>query len=384
MWNKLFPLVYEKYLAKQIYWAFIFVLFALTSLFLFFDFISELSNTNDAYSNVIAFVSVLLKMPSRMVEIMPIATLIAGIYTLASMASQSEFTALRVGGLNTNLAIKTLIKIAVPIGILILLLNETIGPFSENLSKNIKTNALYSGAETLQLRSGAWIKENVTQANNNSYGTRYINIGGIETSGTVSNMRIFEIDKHHRLVATTRAEKAFYNSSTNKWVLEKVTETRFTEQKKESPLDPNFTTQTINSNQTSINLEISPELLNALLIKPERLSIIDLFRYIFHLKKNDQDYQRYAIWLWKKIIYPFTVVVMLILALPFAYVQSRSGGLGLKVFGGIMLGISFLLLNSLISHIGLLQEWPSWLASITPTIFYLCLALFGIKKVSKV
>lgn len=383
MWNKLFPLVYEKYLAKQIYWAFVFVLFALTSLFLFFDFISELSNTNDAYSNVIAFVSVLLKMPSRMVEIMPIATLIAGIYTLASMASQSEFTALRVGGLNTSLAIKTLIKIAIPIGILILLLNETIGPACENLSKNIKTNALYSGAETLQLRSGAWIKENFNQTNNNSSGTRYINIGGLETSGAVNNMRIFEIDKNHHLVSTTRAEKAFYNSN-NKWVLENVTETRFIEQAKESPLDPNFSTKITNSKQISINLEISPELLNALLIKPERLSIIDLFRYIFHLKKNDQDYQRYAIWLWKKIIYPFTVVVMLILALPFAYVQSRSGGLGVKVFGGIMLGISFLLLNSLVSHIGLLQEWPSWLASITPTILYLCIALLGIHKVSRV
>lgn len=383
MWNRLFPLVYEKYLAKQIYWAFTFVLFALTSLFLFFDFISELSNTNNAYSNLIAFVSVLLKMPSRMVEIMPIATLIAGIYTLASMASQSEFTALRVGGLNTGRAIKTLIKIAIPIGILILLINETVGPVSENLSKNIKTNALYSGVETLQLRSGAWIKDNITQSNNNSVGTRYINIGSIETSGKVNNMRIFEIDKSHRLVATTRAENAFYNSD-NKWVLEKVTETKFIEHVKQSPLDPNFSTQITNSNQTSIYLEISPELLNALLIKPERLSIIDLFRYIFHLKKNDQDYQRYAIWLWKKVIYPFTVVVMLILALPFAYLQSRSGGLGLKVFGGIMLGISFLLLNSLISHIGLLQEWPSWLASITPTILYLCIALFGIKKVSRV
>jgi len=240
-------------------------------------------------------------MPSRTVEIMPIAILIAGIYTVANMASQSEFTALRVGGLNTGLAIKTLVKIAIPIGILILLVNETVGPFSENLSKNIKMNALNSGVETLQLRSGAWIKDNIAQGNNNSVGSRYINIGSIETNGTVNNMRIFEIDKSHRLVATTRAEKAFYNSSTNKWVLEKVTETRFIEYPKQSPLDSNFSTQTINSNQTSINLEISPELLNALLIKPERLSIIDLFRYIFHLKKNDQDYQRYAIWLWKKL-----------------------------------------------------------------------------------
>ena len=62
--------------------------------------------------------------------------------------------------------------------------------------------------------------------------------------------------------------------------------------------------------------------------------------------------------MWKKLFYPLATLVMMALALPFAYMQARAGMVGVKVFLGIMLGIFFHMLNSLFSHIGLLQNWP--------------------------
>ena len=50
------------------------------------------------------------------------------------------------------------------------------------------------------------------------------------------------------------------------------------------------------------------------------------------------------------------VSVMIALALPFAYLHGRSGGISYKVFGGIALGISFILLNNVAGHLGLLKE----------------------------
>ena len=81
---------------------------------------------------------------------------------------------------------------------------------------------------------------------------------------------------------------------------------------------------------------------------------------------------------------PFTILVMLALALPFAYLQTRSGGIGYKVFGGIMLGISFQLFNSLFSHAGLLGAWPPFLSAVIPALIYFILAIAGIRWVSKV
>ncbi len=386
MWQKLFPLVYERYLAKQIYLSFAFILFALTSLFVFFDFIAEIRDTNNTYSVALAFLTVLMRVPSRLVEIIPIAGLIGGIYVMANMAALSEYTILRIAGLDTKKALITLMKIAIPIALLILLMSEVLGPFTEGLSKNIRLSALNQGRETLEFRSGAWIKDKLRDNDGRGKvknGIRYINVGALENNQTIRGFRMYEFDEKYNLLVSRTAETVKFIGE-GSWRLNKVTETRFTESPGDNILDPSFNTEIKRLDTLDIETDVSPQLLGALLIKPDRLSIIDLFNYIYHLKENKQDYQRYAISFWKKVIYPFTILVMLALALPFAYLQTRSGAIGYKVFGGIMLGISFQLFNSLFSHLGLLGEWPALVSAITPAMIYFVLALIGIRWVSKV
>jgi lipopolysaccharide export system permease protein len=66
---------------------------------------------------------------------------------------------------------------------------------------------------------------------------------------------------------------------------------------------------------------------------------------------------------------------MMALALPFAYMQARAGAVGVKVFLGIMLGIFFHMLNSLFSHIGLLQNWAPLVSAVMPSIAFLAAAM---------
>jgi lipopolysaccharide export system permease protein len=65
------------------------------------------------------------------------------------------------------------------------------------------------------------------------------------------------------------------------------------------------------------------------------------------------------------------------LALPFAYLHARSGGISLKVFGGIMLGISFVLLNNLSGHLGLLKNWTPWLVAAAPGVLFLMMSMLA-------
>ena len=386
MWNKLFPFVYERYLAKQIYLSFAFILFALISLFVFFDFITEMNDTSDVYTMLMAFLTVLFRVPGRIVEIMPIAALIGGIYVCANMAAQSEFTILRVAGLEPLSALKTLLKIAIPIVICTIIFSEVISPLTEKLSRNIRISALNSGKEVVDLRSGAWIKDKRHAEGSDSReipGMRYINVGMFESGGIFKGVRIYEFDENHKLTLIRNAETVIATQD-GVWELNNVKETYFSETKSVSQLDPNFTTTTLNINKKNLTTTVNPQLLSGLLIQPDKMSIWGLFNYIRHLYENKQDYQRYAISFWKKVIYPFTILVMLALALPFAYLQTRSGAIGYKVFGGIMLGISFQLFNSLFSHLGLLAEWPALVSAITPAMIYFVLALIGIRWVSKV
>jgi lipopolysaccharide export system permease protein len=75
--------------------------------------------------------------------------------------------------------------------------------------------------------------------------------------------------------------------------------------------------------------------------------------------------------MWKKLVYPLASLVMMALALPFAYVHVRAGGVGVKVFSGIMLGIFFHMMNSLFSHLGLLQNWQPFVSAVLPSAVFL-------------
>jgi lipopolysaccharide export system permease protein len=133
----------------------------------------------------------------------------------------------------------------------------------------------------------------------------------------------------------------------------------------------------------SMRSQLTPQILSVLLVAPERMSMFDLFSYIHHLRENHQDTQRYEIALWRKIAYPFAVLVMLSLALPFGYLHTRTGAVGIKVLGGIMLGMSFQLLNTLFSHMGNLKTWPAPIVAVIPSLLYLTLSLLALRWVDR-
>ena len=380
----LFPYIYERYLAKQIYAAFGFILFALVALFLFFDVLAELGSVNEQYTLLLALGHVLLKAPSRIVEIIPIAGLIGSIYVFAMLASQSEFTILRIAGLDIRRGLVMLGKISLPIVVVTLLMSEWLGPMAESFSERLKMKALGSSFSS-QFRTGVWVKDQLRNEDGIGSvrpGVRYINIGKIEPDKQVRQVRMYEFDDAYRLLSIRIAESGRF-SDAGSWELENVTETRFNEAPGKMLLDPVYSANTAIKPSMALSSKVTPDILGVLLINPERMSIYSLGRFMSHLNENKQDAQRYAIAFWKKLIYPSIVFVMLALALPFAYLRARTGGIGIKIFGGIMLGMSFQLFNALFSNIGLLGAWPALQTALAPPLAYFLLALISLKWVSR-
>ena len=381
----LFPKIYERYFAKQIYASFGFILFALVALFLFFDVLSELGSVNAKYTLPLALLHVLLKAPSRMVEIIPIAGLIGSIYVFAMMASQSEFTIFRVAGLDIKRSLLTLGKVSLPIVVFTLLISEVMGPYAESLSERIRMQALGSTFSS-QFRSGVWVKDQLRDSDGSGPirpGVRYVNVGAIDQNDQIRQIRMYEFDPNYRLLSIRSAASGRFDNR-GIWELNDVSETRFTEKRSNDPLDAGYSAQTKVIPKLSLESQVTPQILNVLLISPEKMSIVSLGRFILHLQDNKQDLQRHSIAFWKKVIYPFIIFVMLALALPFAFMKIRSGSVGIKVFGGIMLGMSFQLFNTLFSSIGLLGALPAFFTAIFPPLVYLVLAFLALKWVARV
>jgi lipopolysaccharide export system permease protein len=347
-------IILRRYIAREVYVSTAFVLVGFLALFAFFDLINELGDLgkgNYRLPHIMLFV--LLTVPSHVYELAPIAVLIGTLYSLSLLASNSEFTVMRVSGLSPVRAAAVLARIGIVFVVITYAFGELVAPYSEKAAQQVRLSAL-SSAMAQSLRTGLWVKEEL----------RFVNVREVLPDSTIKNIKVYDFDSDFRLLTISEASRGDYQSD-NVWRLTGVVRTRFDLGQVSLERLPDMMWKSV----------LTPEMLSVLIVQPERMSAWNLYQYTRHLDANNQKTERFEIALWKKLIYPFAALVMMALALPFAYVHVRAGGVGGKIFFGIMLGILFHMLNSLFSHLGLLQNWSPLTSAILPSMVFLSAAL---------
>ena len=353
----------RRYIATQIFWSTALVFVALLLLFGFFDFIQELGDLGrGSYRLHLAAVYVVLSLPGRAYEILPVAALIGTLFALAQMVAHSEYTVMRVSGVSILSMALTLVQIGAALSIVTFLVGEFVAPASEQAAQKLRLKATSSNVIAQAFRSGLWIKDD----------TSFVNVARIFPETVIHDVKIYEFDSDYRLRAISRAKSGEFQRE-NLWRLQDVVQTRFEENRTTVSRIPEAFWRSV----------LNPGVLNVLMVVPEQMSLWDLWSYIGHLSENHQETARYRIVLWSKIIYPFAVLVMMVLALPFAYFQVREGGVSGKIFTGIMLGLGFHLSNRLFGHLGLLNAWPPLFTAISPTVAFLGAAVWMMWRVEK-
>jgi lipopolysaccharide export system permease protein len=367
-----------RYLSREIFQATAVVLVGFLGLFGFFDLFEELENIGRGnYRLVDALTRVVLATPSHIYELMPIAVLIGAIWALAMFAQHAEFTAMRAAGLGRMRALRELLALGFLCVGITALFGEVLAPPAERLAQSLRLSAM-GATVSAEFRSGVWVKDTTRDDAGELERIRFVNVAQVRPDATLSDLRVYEFDPQFRLRGLLLAAQGRYTSD-GQWLLTDVVETQL-EPEATARLTDALETRVAQASRLKIDQKIwnsglDPSIVSVLLVQPERMSAIDLFHYVQHLRDNRQQVSRYEIALWKKIIYPFAALVMLALALPFGYLQTRSGGIALKVFSGIMLGVAFHFLNGLASHLGLLNTWPAWIAALVPSALALALAL---------
>ncbi|OYY98524.1 MAG: LPS export ABC transporter permease LptG [Polaromonas sp. 28-63-22] len=349
------------------------------ALFLFFDLVDELQHLGrrsslEATANIYqirhALLYVALLVPNHLYELLPISVLIGTIFVMARLAQSSEYTILRTSGLGPWRALRLLLGLGAFFVLLSFAVGDYLAPASDRAAQLLK--ARYQNRITVG-QTGAWLKEKQT------YNNYVVNVKALTPENKMRGVRIFEFNNQGQIVSTTEAPQATFGEG-DAWVLSQVTREEFPRtgdagaRGKATPQDnPRITRQTLPSYQWRSG--ISAEMVAVALLKPERMATIDLFNYVRHLDANGQTAQRYEIEFWKKVFYPLSCLVMVMLALPFAYLHFRSGGIAGYVFAGVMIGISFFLLNNVFGYIGNLRNWQPWLAAAAPGLLYMTVSL---------
>jgi lipopolysaccharide export system permease protein len=120
---------------------------------------------------------------------------------------------------------------------------------------------------------------------------------------------------------------------------------------------------------------LNPGIFSVLLVVPEQMSAWHLYQYAEHLRDNRQKSARYEIAMWNKLVYPFALLVMMMLALPFASYQRRVGGVGAMIFFGIVLGLVFHFVGRLFASLGALNDWQPFMSATAMIGLFLLLAM---------
>ncbi|NLD54581.1 MAG: LPS export ABC transporter permease LptG [Burkholderiaceae bacterium] len=377
------------YLIREISLGILAVLLGFLGLFAFFDLINELEDIGTGgYKLQHAVLYVLLSLPGHVYELMPVAALIGCIYALAQFAGSSEFTAMRAAGMSRFMALRSIIGIGVVLAILTALAGEWVAPVAEQLAQKLRLNVL-GASQGGTFRSGLWIKDSVKDEQGRPVRLRFVNIGQLTPDGRMERIEIHEFDPSFRLSSVIRAAAGTYDPQTladgtvrSQWRLTGVERTRFDVATGESGIEA-LRARLAREEAMAWESDLNPGILAVLTIAPDRMSAWALWRYTRHLRENAQNASRYELALWKKIVYPVAIIVMLMLALPFGYLQSRAGGIGLKLFLGVMLGVGFYFMNGLFSNLGLLNTWPPWLAVSIPSMVAFALALLMLGRVGR-
>ncbi|MDR3220683.1 MAG: LPS export ABC transporter permease LptG [Candidatus Accumulibacter sp.] len=347
--------IYRRYLARELIAGILLVLAAFLALFSFFDMINEVKNvgSNASYQLHHAVLFVLLRLPGRVYELMPVAVLIGALYALSSLARHSEITVLRASGMSTGNLLSNLLAVASAFALVTFLVGEVAAPPAERAAQQLKLQGK-GRAVAQDLRSGLWIRDEHS----------YVNVRVVLPDTRLQGIRIYAYDDDARLRSMTEAEEGVYVPPAS-WQLSGVMRTYIEDDHVYLVKLPDMAWRSA----------LNPDILSVLMVSPAKMSLAHLSAYTRHLADNKQQTQRYDIAIWKKLIYPLAALVMVALALPFGYVHNRVSGVSLKIFCGVMIGVLFHMLNGLFSELGAINSWSPFLSAIAPSTLFMLAAI---------
>jgi len=344
----------RRYISREIVVATLFVFAGLLVLFSLFDLLSELQDVGRGQyrlTRMLAYVA--LSIPGHAYEVFPIAVLMGTLFALAQFVANSEYTVMRAAGVSVARATGMLLRLGAVLAVITFLLGEFVAPASQQFAQRLRARSI-AGIVAQDFRSGLWLKDEQV----------FVNIKQVLPDGALAGVRIFEFDDAHRLRVISVAERGDY-AGENRWRLTQVAQTAFEGER----------TRAETIGEAVWRSVLDPAMVDMLMVVPEQMSVWYLGQYIQHLRDNKQRTSRHELALWLKLTYPFAVMVMMVLALPFAYFQRRAGSLGARVFTGVMLGLAFYALNRLFGHLALLRDWPPMLGAVLPTAIFLAVAV---------
>ncbi len=352
--------ILDRYIGMQVILTITVVTVALLGVDVFFYFVNELRSVGKGdYTIGVALTYILLIIPRKLYIIFPWAALLGTLLALGNLGKHSELVAMRAATVSVPRIAWAAIKAGLLLTIFMFICGEVVSPYTEKWAQHKKTIALSQG-QALQTQFGTWVRHN----------NEFIHVGNSENDLQLQDITRYSFNDNMILDEIEHASRA--RKENGHWELQDVKGTKFT---KDFIIPEN--------NQRKIIYELlDSEVLQTASVKHlECLTLIKLWRVIKSRVAQDLNAVEYQRAFWLKMMQPVAALVMVFLAVPFAFGPLRSSSMGLKLVIGILIGFGFHTLNSIFGPLTAVVGLSPMLAAMIPATIFLMFGYFMLLRV---
>lgn len=353
----------QRYFTKQLFSGIAIVLFALLGIDIFFYLVNELRYLGKGqYSIFMLLFFVALKVPTKLYFLFPWSALLGTLLTLGQLSKNNELVVLQSSGMSVAKQALIVLRAALLVTLLMLIIGEVVSPVTESLAQKKKMSAISSG-KAMQIKDGVWVR------NKDSF----IYVKQSSSANNLKDLTIYNFDDDLHLKVAMHANQAEKNDEG--WHLHGVSGTRFYKDRIES-----FIKQKLD-----VKHLVDIDVLEATSVKHlERLSFKQLLKIITVRSGNNLDVQDYVFSFWLKVFHPVGALVMVLLAVPFAFGPLRSSSMGARLLVGVLIGFTFYISNTVIAPMVTVVEMSPFLAASIPSILFVGIAMWLLNVTARV
>jgi lipopolysaccharide export system permease protein len=332
----------DRYIVRHIFELTGLVALGLLTISTFVSLVTEVGEVGKGHYGIAELLQyIALMMPSSLYILMPIIALLGTLLGVGMLARQGELTAMRAAGISLlRIGLATLIAGAV-LGVLTFFLGDWLAPAGASAASDLRDRARGNSAE-----HSTWLRD----------GDAMVQIQQLKAEDRVAGLTIVALAPDSRVQSIITAQNGEYRDG--RWVLSEVQQTNFTN-------DQVSVTVTPTMDWTG---GLNPKVLRYFILESDSLSLKGLLKLIGYLQSNHLDFAKYDVLVWRKLVEPLTVMAMMLFAIPFVLGRARDTGAGQRLLAGILVGITFYIVNKVSLSYGTLYQWPAPLSAGLPTL----------------
>ncbi|ETX09469.1 permease [Marinomonas ushuaiensis DSM 15871] len=325
----------DKYIASSVLWSFLVVTVVLLGLDFALTFIEQIKKVNDNYTIQSLLQVISLRLPGRLAEYIPIASLIGTLMGLGTLAATSELTVMRAAGMPIWRIGFAACQPIVLVSLLGMGISEFVAPVAAQKA-NLIEKFQDQKNDTFSLTGGVWLK-----ADNN-----FVYIDAADREGKLYGIQIFSPENQELTHVKNAASAQHIEGSL--WQLNTVTETTF--------YPDHIETTSIDRSEWRVS--IMPEHLFLASQEPDSLSLSQLMNYQQYLRQQHLDASQYELEFWITALRPIASLALVLVALSSVFGPLRSSTMGGRIFSGVLIGLAFQNALNLFGRMSVAIDFP--------------------------